>query len=160
MQLEDMLGKIGTRLSVAPLNVKEGDDSGTTSEETMHTGRNKASRTRQPVLSRRRRVQKFLKLMFSYSDGLTPLERAAVTDLTTEQYQREIDHFVIFLDAKGVALGAGSGLDGALVDYMNHLFLSAYPAHRGEKLLAGICHKLPEFGRFWAPAPSRAAGGH
>ena len=136
----EMSGNIESRLSPRPLTVKEGHDPVTTPKKKDDKGQCTTSRTHRPALIRCHRLRKLyiLALLFIHSEGLT-----------TEPLQREIYNLVTSLNAGSVPPGEGSGRDAVPVDVMSHLFVSGFPAYRGETPHAGIGRKLPEFGPRW-----------
>ena len=96
----------------------------------------------------RRRRQMVDTLMARGTGQQTFLEIVAVHEPTEAVYRQEAEGFLDFADRRSLPLGSDGEVDGALVEHMNALFASGQQASAGDKLLAGLLHFAPEWGRF------------
>ena len=77
----------------------------------------------------------------------TLLESEAVQPKTRDYYHLLVSRFYYWAKQRRLDLHPPSQLDGTLCIHMTELFLSGRQANVGEKLLAGVLHVLPEFGK-------------
>lgn len=106
--------------------------------------------TKQKQLMRRgrRRLRQYLdEVMDAQSQGLTLLEKKAVQSRTETYYMAEFNQVKAFAQKMRQNLSHAAGMDGALCQYMTAKFLEGHPAHRGDKLMAAVCHLRAAYGR-------------
>ena len=103
-------------------------------------------------MARKRRRQKVITTMLASGDivpNMTYLEQVTVMPKTARRYRKEIKAFMDWAThIPAGLLAADAELDGALVAYMDELFLQGQQPDRGETLMARILWKMPEFGRY------------
>ncbi|CAK0810365.1 unnamed protein product, partial [Prorocentrum cordatum] len=89
----------------------------------------------------------YLQLAETLPPQSSVLEEMAVSVRTQRQYVMELQGFVDFAYLRQLRTATSALLDAALVEYMNHMFFRGEQAFRGEKLLAAVMARSPEFSR-------------
>ena len=88
--------------------------------------------------------------------GRSLLEELAVRRPARLQYQHYLDRWVRFCDAKEMSMRTDAEVDSALVVYFNHCFLTGRQAYEGEKTMAALMDKVPEFSKLGTRKAPRA----
>ena len=122
------------------------DDDGTTTDDNEPTKQN-VHRTLAACGRRRGRVLAEWKLT-APSHMSTFLESVAIRKPTEISYRKEVCRFIRFCDQENVRLTGDAEVDGALVRHLHGLFLAGYGRDKPERLMAGLLHFAPEWGRF------------
>ena len=95
----------------------------------------------------RHRVKRFAEEALAIrASGLSLLEKRAVKPEAHRAYQCAVAAFENWTGRRATTFG-DLELDGRLTDYMEHLFFRGEDPSRGMKLLAGVQHVVPKFGR-------------
>ena len=126
-------------------------DNESTSSSTTESEETRGRKPRERVLHRRKRqrLRKYLDLaMAAHRRGTTFLKEQAVTYKVQKYYRKEVDQFKEFARRRSLPIKRSEQIDEALVVYLNHLFWLGNQPHRGDKLLAGLLHAYPEFGKY------------
>ena len=76
--------------------------------------------------------------------GLSLLERTAVTPRTEECYVKLVGDFVAFCKEFSLSWTSAAVLDTILVDYLNLMFLEGAGGDLSSRLIAALCHVMPE----------------
>lgn len=138
----DVLGNSRMRTKPNAKMEAESDASSSSSEPVKVNTRTKLLQRRS-----RDRLRKYLDEMCnSVSQGLTLLEKKAIGDRAAKYYNQEFVNLQKFAACKRMSMGPAH-LDRVLNSYFNHLFLQGFPGHRGDKIMAAVMHRHPEFGR-------------
>jgi hypothetical protein len=144
-----------TRQSGGKTGPVDEDLSGSTSSESEDAKHGERER----LLLRRaqQRVLKYLTNMLEEKDGgISLLEKRAVSTKVATNYQQEVSQFLSSADARHYPLTSDHEIDHALVVYFNHLLFREEQADKGEKMLAGLLHRLPKFGKCGSHRISRS----
>ena len=142
VQLEHVAERMET--SRQKRRLSESEDSTSSSEEQV-------SHSRQQMLARRsrKRLKKYVdEMMQSEPQGLSLLERKAITAKTEQYYNQEYGELKAFISGRRLTFSTAPQKDVGINAYFNHLFLEGHPAHKGEKILASFMHQNPDFSRY------------
>ena len=127
------------------LHPAEETDSDATSEDAEEGGRRVAALNRRS----RRRVQAALQTAMERSFGRRELlEIISVGPKVERYYKLALEKFVTWADKSSKALTSDGKIDEALTQYMTEMFLTGLQSSEGDKLLAGLLHFAPEWGKF------------
>jgi len=97
----------------------------------------------------RKRLKKYVdEMMQSEPQGLSLLERKAITAKTEQYYNQEYGELKAFISGRRLTFSTAPQKDVGINAYFNHLFLEGHPAHKGEKILASFMHQNPDFSRY------------
>ena len=96
--------------------------------------------------------------MEAHGDGLTLLEKRAVTRLVHTEYRLEVDRFKQYVESRGKSVDrvGDAELDGLFAEYFEKTFFAGVEASRGAKTLAGWLHFHPSFNRLGSKRLPRA----
>ena len=123
----------------------EETDSDATSEDAEEGGRRVAALNRRS----RRRVQAALQTAMERSFGRRELLEIITVGPKVERYYKlALEKFVAWADKDARALSSDAKIDEALTKYMTEMFLTGLQSSEGDKLLAGLLHFAPEWGKF------------
>jgi hypothetical protein len=132
-----------TRQSGGKAGPVDEDLSGSTSSESEDAKHG----VRERLLLRRAKHRCLTSMLGESDGGISLLEKWAVSTKVSTNYQQEVSQFLSFADARHYPLTSDHQIDRALVVYFNHLFFRGEQPDKGEKMLAGLLHRLPEFGK-------------
>ncbi|CAE7224534.1 unnamed protein product [Symbiodinium sp. CCMP2592] len=165
---QDLSEELGSKQARKPLKLEAVVANPRLAKPVAHTCRSSdsSSSTSEPLVTKRRqrllarrsrhRVRKYVsEMMESKDQGLTLLERKAVTAKTEAYYTKEYEEFTRFArktlgySVNGMVANP-EGMDEALTKHFNDLFMMGHPAHRGDKVLASVMHRHPDFSKLGA----------
>jgi integrase len=127
------------------LHPADESDSDGTSEDAEVVGRRVASLNRRS----RRRIQQALKTaMTSDCSRRELLEIITVSPKAEAYYRASLTKFVKWSDNLGIRLVTDSDVDSALAKCMTEMYLLGQQSSEGDKLLAGLLHFAPEWGKY------------
>ena len=102
------------------------------------------------------RLKKYVNEIMESVEGLTFLERQAVSRLVEKYYLKDYKQLTEYCLRGGTNMDDEQALDTALVRYFNELYRRGEQHHRGEKVLATLMHHKAEYGRLGAKKIPRA----
>ena len=119
-------------------------DSDATSEDAEEGGRRVAALTRRS----RRRIQQAPKAAMERDFNRRELLEVITVGPKVERYYKlALEKFIKWADGRKVALTSDAKVDQALTQYMTDMFLRGLQSSEGDKLLAGLLHYAPEWGK-------------
>ena len=119
-------------------------DSDATSEDEEVGGRRVAALNRRS----RRRLQQALKTAVERDFNKRELLEVITVGPKVERYYRlALEKFIAWADQRKIHLTADARVDAALTQYMTQRFLEGQQSSEGDKLLAGLLHFAPEWGK-------------
>ena len=106
------------------------------------------------IRRRRRRLALYVtEILEAKSQGLALLEKKAVQAKTEAYYTKEYTEFMSFVKESRLTVGSAASMDSALCQYMTSQFLAGHPSHKGDKLVAAVCHSHAQFSKARATVP-------
>ena len=128
-------------------------DSDATSEDAEEGGRRVAALNRRS----RRRIQAALRTaMELYFNRRELLEVITVGPKVERYYKLALEKFVSWANSLSLRLVSDASVDEALTQYMTEMYLLGQQSSEGDKLLAGLLHFAPEWGKFGSRTIPRA----
>ena len=126
------------------LHPADDTDSDATSEDAEEGGRRVAALTRRS----RRRVQQALATAMERDFCRRELLEVITVGPKVERYYKlSVGKFIKWADRHKKALTSDAQVDQALTQYMTDMFLEGLQSSEGDKLLAGLLHFAPEWGK-------------
>ena len=100
------------------------------------------------IRRRRRRLALYVtEILEAKSQGLALLEKKAVQAKTEAYYTKEYTEFMSFVKESRLTVGSAASMDSALCQHMTSQFLAGHPSHKGDKLVAAVCHSHAQFSK-------------
>ena len=137
------LEEAALRAAVSPERDAESD--GTSSESVSLSAR------RTPTLREAARSSRRLRMLLEWvsssqeSPLLSYLEDRAVRPGTAKRYRLAMTHLLKYCREQGLPLVTDTGVDAALVSFLNNLYTRKQQAHYANVVMAGFIHTWPEY---------------